>query len=315
MATTPSSKKTPVTKKTPSKGSSGRPAGLFTWLAVGLVVVVVAALVIIKVASGSPSSGGTSAFQAADPAVVTAVTKIPVSVFNTVGVKSTVAPVTPPQAVAGQKVLTAMSSTGKALPEVFYLGAEYCPFCAAERWSTIITLSRFGTWSGLGNMQSSTLSGEFYPATPTFTFVKATYSSPYVVFKSIEQFTNVFSASRNYYTPLQTPTAAESAIFKKYDTSKYIKGITAAQDGSIPFITIANRFLISGASYTPAALAGLTRSAIATGLSDPTSPVTDAIIASANYQTAAICSLTKNQPGSVCNSSGVRAAKTAMKIK
>jgi hypothetical protein len=62
-------------------------------------------------------------------------------------------------------------------------------------------------------------------------------------------------------------------------------------------------------------LTNLTRANIATGLSDPTSPVTDAIIASANYQTASICSLTKNQPSNVCTSSGVLAAKKAMGIK
>ena len=30
-------------------------------------------------------------------------------------------------------------------PELFYYGAEYCPYCAAERWSVVIALSRFGT--------------------------------------------------------------------------------------------------------------------------------------------------------------------------
>jgi thiol-disulfide isomerase/thioredoxin len=314
VATSPT-KKISAAKKTPGRGTSGRPAGLFTWLAVGLVVVVIAALVIIKVAGGSSSSGGTSSFQASDPTVVAQVTKIPASIFNTVGVKSTVAQVTAPQALVGQPELTAKSSTGATVPQVFYLGAEYCPFCAAERWSTIIALSRFGTWSGLGNTQSSTLSGELYPATPTFTFLKAKFSSPYLAFRGIEQYTNVFSASLNYYTPLQKPTAAEVAIFKKYDSSKYIKGMTPAQDGSIPFLTMANKFLVSGASFTPATLTGLTRGAIASGLSDPTSPVTDAIIVSANYQTAALCSITKNQPGSVCTSSGVMAAKKVMKIK
>jgi hypothetical protein len=43
--------------------------------------------------------------------------------------------------------------------------------------------------------------------------------------------------------------------------------------------------------------------------------VTQAIIASANYQTAAICTLTNQQPGNVCTSSGVMAAAKAMGIK
>ena len=40
-------------------------------------------------------------------------------------------------------------------PEILYIGAEYCPFCAAERWSMIIALSRFGTFSNLHFMTSS----------------------------------------------------------------------------------------------------------------------------------------------------------------
>ena len=41
----------------------------------------------------------------------------------------------------------ALTADGK--PEVLYVGAEYCPFCAAERWPVVVALSRFGTWSGL----------------------------------------------------------------------------------------------------------------------------------------------------------------------
>ncbi len=305
--------KTPPSKKAPIK-AAGRPAGLFTWLAIGLVVVVVATLVIIKVTS-SPSSSTTSAFQATDSTTVAQVTQVPDAVFNSVGVTSSVAPVTPPQPISGQPLLTSMSSTGQKLPEVLYIGAEYCPFCAAQRWSTIVALSRFGTWSGLGNTESSILSGEVYPGTQTFTFLKAHFKSSYLTFSGVEELNNVFNPAINNYSPLMKPSTADSAIFKKYDTSNYIKGITSAQDGSIPFMSIGNQFLVSGASFTPAALAGLTRTQIATGLSDPTSPVTAAVIASANYQSAAFCSLTKNQPGSVCNSPGVKAAKKVMGLK
>ena len=318
MAKTPASKKpapsrnVAAAKKAPAKGASGRPAGLFTWLAVGLVVVVVATLVIIKVASGT-SSGGKSGFQSADPKVVAELTHVPASVFNTVGITSPVAQVTPPQAIKGQPLLSGPSSTGAAVPQVFYLGAEYCPFCAAERWPMIIALSRFGTWSGLGNMVSSTLSGEVFPGTPTFTFIKAKYKSTYLSFASVEEYNNIFSSTLNYYSPLQKPTKKQAALFTKYDTPTYIHGATSS--GSIPFTSIGNKFLGSGSSYTPATLANLSRTAIAAGLSDPTSPVTDAIIASANYYTAALCTLTNNQPGSVCTSKGVMAAKKAMGIK
>ena len=77
--------KKPAPKRPPTKASNGRPAGLFTWLAVGLVVLVVAALVIIKVTSGSSPSAGSSTFQATDSATVSELTTVPASVFNTVG--------------------------------------------------------------------------------------------------------------------------------------------------------------------------------------------------------------------------------------
>ncbi len=72
--------------------------------------------------------------------------------------------------------------------------------------------------------------------------------------------------------------------------------------------------LISGASYDPQILAGLSWSAIAGGLSDPTNPVTQAILATGNYMSAGICQATKGQPGSVCQSSGVQAAAKALGI-
>jgi hypothetical protein len=298
----------------PAKASSGRPAGLFTWLAIGLVVVVVATLVIIKVASGGPTqTGGKGTWTRTDPATVAQLTGVPMSVFNTVGVTSTVEAVTPPIAVKGQPPLTAVNSSGATVPQIVYVGAEFCPYCAAQRWTTIIALSRFGTWSNLGNMTS--YAHDIYPNTPTFTFAKATYKSKYIVFTSVEEEANYLNAAGTGYQLLQKPTKLETALVDKYDTPKYILGLTAADPLPIPFMTFGNKFLVSGASYSPDTLTNLSRTAIATGLSDPTSPITDAIIASANYQTAVICSLTNNQPSNVCSSSGVMAAKTAMKIK
>jgi hypothetical protein len=306
--------KKPPAKQTPAATTTtGRPAGLFTWIAVGLVVVVVAALVIIKVVSGSPTTTTSTAFQTTDAATLAELTTIPASVFNTVGTTSPVVPVTAPIELTNQPALTATSASGATLPEVFYLGAEYCPYCAAQRWPTIIALSRFGTWKNLGNMTSSSI--DIFASTPTFTFQKATYTSKYLVFKSIEIATNVYNSATGSYGKLQTPTKQELALVNKYDSSHYITGMSPTGDGGIPFITMANQYISSGESFTPAALSGLTRSAIASGLSDSSSPVTDAIIASANYQTAALCTLTNQQPGSVCNSPGVLAAKKAMKIK
>jgi hypothetical protein len=310
---TQAAKRTPP--RPPVKTSSGRPAGLFTWLAIGLVVIIVATLVIIKVASGGPASagGGSHAFSPVDSTTFSQLTKVPATVFNSVGITSTVEQVSPPIPLKNQPALTAKNSAGKTVPEVLYIGAEYCPYCAAQRWSTIIALSRFGTWTGLGNMAS--YAHDVYPNTPTFTFARSTYKSPYLVFTSVEEYTNYLNAAKSNYQTLQTPTKAEIKLTEKYDTPKFIPGLSSSDGNPIPFMTFGNRFLVSGASYSPDTLTSLTRSEIATGLSDSSSPVTDAIIASANFQTAAICSLTHNLPSNVCTSSGVMAAKSAMKIK
>jgi hypothetical protein len=277
------------------------------------VVVIVATLVIIKVASGGTTTPGDSTISPVNPTTFAQLTGVPMSVFNTVGVSSQVVQVSAPIPLKGQPPLTAKNSAGATVPEVFYLGAEYCPYCAAQRWPTIIALSRFGTFSNLGNMSS--YAHDTYPNTPSFTFVKATYTSKYIVFKTIEEYTNYLNKTTGYYQTLQKPTKAEEALVVKYDTPKFVPGLTKSEGNPIPFITFDNKFLVSGASYSPDTLSNLSRASVAAGLSDSSSPVTDAIIASANYQTASICSLTNNEPSNVCTSSGVMAAKKAMKIK
>ena len=77
--------------------------------------------------------------------------------------------------------------------------------------------------------------------------------------------------------------------------------------GSIPFLDIANRYVITGASFSPQVLQGLTRSQIAAQLQDPSSPVAQAIDGTANDITAAIASVTGNQPSSVANSAAIAA--------
>ena len=119
---------------------------MMAWGAVGLVIVIVAVLVVVKVATGS-SAGATSytPVTAAPASVVKDVTTIPASVYNKVGVNfpSAAQPVSPPIKLKNQPPLTI---EGKS-PAMLYYGAEYCPYCAAERWGIVAALSRFGTWS------------------------------------------------------------------------------------------------------------------------------------------------------------------------
>jgi len=45
--------------------------------------------------------------------------------------------------------------TADGKPLVLYVGEESCPYCAAERWSLILALSKFGNFTGLKYMLSS----------------------------------------------------------------------------------------------------------------------------------------------------------------
>jgi thiol-disulfide isomerase/thioredoxin len=306
MANPPAKKKTTSNTAKAKSAPSGRPAGLFTLAAVGLVLLVVIVLVAVKVTSGNSNTkkpNGT--FQPTSATIVKELTSIPASVFNKVGIDSPVVQIYAPNKISKQPALQWADSSGVKRPTVFYLGAEYCPYCAATRWATIIALSRFGTISGLGNMFSSSL--DVYKNTPTFTFIKAKYVSKYINFVSVESFTNIPQGT--FYKPLQTPTAAENALVNKYDNAPFVP---ASSKGSIPFIDFGNVAILSGSAYSPSALANTTRDAIAGVLSDPTNALTQAIIASANLQTASICKMINNADAAVCTSKGVKAASTAL---
>src|SRR5580700_3456801 len=122
-------------------------------LASGSVVVVLAVVlvfVIVKLNGGKPSNSGVSngPTGSALSAVVDKVTSVPASALDTVG-NGGGAVTGKPTTISG----SALTSSGK--PEMFYMGAEYCPYCAAERWAMIVALSRFGTFSGLSTVHSS----------------------------------------------------------------------------------------------------------------------------------------------------------------
>ena len=151
-----------------------------------------------------------------------------------------------------------------------------------------MALSRFGTFSNLSGTHSA--SQDVYPNTQTLSFYGSQYTSPYVDFQSVEEATN--QAVGGSYQTLQSPTAQESSLVATYDSG-----------GSIPFLDIANRYVITGASYSPQVLQGLSRAQIAAQLSDPKSAVAQAIDGAANEITAAIASVTPNLPRSVAGSS------------
>ena len=279
------------------------------WGAVGLVVVIIVVLVVVKAAGGSgPTSSSHQAVRPAPASLLHTVTNVPTAVFDSVGADI-------PAEFAGDKPIVIsgqppLTLNGKA-PSMMYYGAEYCPFCAAERWSMVLALSRFGTWHGLDTTASGLQDGDY----STFSFRNANYESQYINFVPIEACTNVVDANASGcsgYKPLQTPTKAEAAVLTKYASSQFVPNNT--QGIAFPYINVDNKVLFSGATYEPGGLTGQSQAEIASSLKDPTNPVTQAIVGTSNYLSAAICSATNQQPASVCQSKGVTAAAKAMKL-
>lgn len=173
-------------------------------------------------------------------------------------------------------------------PEVLYIGSEYCPYCAIERWELVIALMRFGNFTGLRYMTSS--AADIGPNTPTFTFYNATYSSPYIAFVSRELVGNKVNQSTGQYPPLQSLNASQKAIQSKYDPS-----------GNIPFTDFANKSVQIGANYNnPAIFSNMNWSTIAGLLRNSSSVQAMALIGSANLVTAQLCKIDNNTPTSVC---------------
>jgi thiol-disulfide isomerase/thioredoxin len=259
---------------------------------VAIVVAVVVAIVIVKLLPSSSSGSSSSPDGVSQPSSVTSdIAHVPASTFNSVGAGITYDHAVQTISPAGSK----LTANGK--PEMLYVGAQWCPYCAAERWAMATALSRFGTFSNLHFIHSS--STDVHPSTPTLTFYKSSYSSKYVVFKSVE------SATVNK-VPLQTITKSDTALMNKYDVPPYVP--SSQYDGSFPFVDFGNQYVIAGASYDPGYLHGMTWAQVAAALKNPASPIAKRIDGTANQITAAICKITGGKPGNVCTSAGVKAA-------
>jgi thiol-disulfide isomerase/thioredoxin len=255
------------------------------------VIAIVIGLIIWKNANNNSAAATASSKATAAEAslVIRQITTVPEATLNSVGKATNVSPLTP---TSGQPPLT---TGGK--PQILYMGAEYCPYCAAERWAMVVALSRFGTFSGLHLIHSS--STDVYPNTPTLSFYKSSYTSKYITFTPVE-----VNGLKNNGVILQKPTAAETALMTKYDAPPYIQSTAA---GSFPFVDIGNQYLAIGSQYLPSSLARLTWKQVAAAIRDPNSAVAQGVDGTANSITAAICKITKNAPAAVCNSASAQA--------
>jgi hypothetical protein len=263
---------------------------LITGGSILLVVVIVIAFILIKANQSSTSNSAASGRTPLPASVASQVTGVPASTLNSVGKGA--AAVTPSLLSPGSGAT--LTSNGK--PEMLYIGAEYCPYCAAMRWSMAIALSRFGTLTTpLHGIHSSPTDTD--PNTATLTFYKSGYTSPYLAFTPVENQT----VSRAL---LQNPTPQQNAVWAKYEPNPSTRGY--------PFIDFGNKLVLKGPIYNPAVLAGKTWSQIAAALKNPSSPIAQSVDGAANYLTGAICKMTNNQPASVCSSPAVTAVQSGL---
>ena len=169
-------------------------------------------------------------------------------------------------------------------PLVFFMGAQWCPFCAAERWALVQATSRFGEWSGLGELLSRS-GQDYFPPLATYDLSRATYTSDYISLRHTE----VATVDGD---PLQKLDSFEERLVDEYDKL-----------GGVPFLFASGpggRYTVD-LGYSPGLIEGRTfaelRKEVATGA--PTEGV-EAIDAQADAITALICKLDGKQPASVC---------------
>jgi hypothetical protein len=211
---------------------------------------------------------------------------------------STIAKIGPGPLTASQLPLQPLNAPlykADGKPDMLYIGAEFCPYCAAMRWSMAVALSRFGTLGPLKGIHSS--SQDVYPNTATLTFLHQKYSSPYLTFTPIENETVT-------HAPLQNPNKTQLNFWEKYDSSQGGLGY--------PFIYFGGKAVLTGPLYDPGVLKGLTWSQISGQLSNPNSTVAQNVIGAANFVTASICKMTGNAPASVCQAAPIPAIEAKL---
>jgi hypothetical protein len=275
---------------------------LFGSAILAVIAIVVGFVVYYNVRSPSTTAVAAGAHGTVLPASTTAdITGVSAATLNQVGAGSV--PSYQGSTYSGSPVdkitNTALTSGGK--PEMLYIGAEFCPFCGAMRWSMAVALSRFGTFTTpLRGFHSSATDTD--PSTPTLTFYKAGYTSKYLTFTPVEN----EDVNRNL---LQATTSSEQALWAKYDTTT-TDGVTGV---GYPFIDFGNKAIITAPLYDPAILKGMSWAQVAATLNDPSSPVAQAIDGTANYITAAICKMTGNKgPAGVCTAKSIKSLESGV---
>ena len=256
--------------------------------AAGALLVTAATLVTLRLAAGPR----------ADPALarlIREVTTVPVG--KSLPASASSASAYSSTLVIGAGSLTAVSGpplTRDGKPEVLYVATGYCPYCAMENWPLIVALSRFGQFTGLTTSRSPKF--EHIAPAGSWTFYGSHYTSPYLSFVPVEQYSNVLvnatanPDARQSYRKLQQLTPAQQALFARYDKTR-----------PVPFLDFGNHAAQAGSGPIPVQLmTGKSWQQLAAALRRPSTGLGAALLTEADSLTAELCRLTGDRPASAC---------------
>lgn len=275
----PSTQTTPRSRRA-DRAEAARKKQRQTRLAIAAIVVVVVVIgifVAVKLTSNKSASPSGPAPQA----VLDKVTSIPVSAL--------VAAQNPSLVTNGLQAIDTPPLTADGKPHIVYIGGEFCPFCAADRWVTVVALSQFGQFHDLKVTHSSATIED--PNTPTFSFHGANYTSPYLAFDGYE---TADRAGKPLDTLPDDAKALPNTVASAVNDPNF-------QANSIPFMDVGGKFVQSGAPFSPTLLAHKSWQDVADALHVPASPIYQAILANAAEMVKDLCTLTNNQPANVCS--------------
>jgi thiol-disulfide isomerase/thioredoxin len=177
---------------------------------------------------------------------------------------------------------------------VFFMGAEFCPYCAAERWAIVRSLQKFGQWDGLKQTISAARDEPFLNL-PTYDFTKATYTSPNIEFVARE-------IKDREFQPLQKLLKTEEKLLRKFNPKK-----------EIPFLLIGGRFAQIGSGFAPKIFIGHTFRQTETELKKVESEIRKTIDDEANIISALLC--VSGLPPELCKETGTAALVAQVNTK
>ncbi len=290
------------------------PTALITWIVIVVVGIVALSLIGFKLFT-SPIVTKVNPFPSASPHTLSSIGNASISSLNNTGAYE-VADLGIPTALNNQAVLTGRSTGGqnatagsRQLPEVAFVGSEYCPYCAAASWPLVVALSRFGSFKKLNIATSS--SSEIFSGINGFSFYMTSYSSKYIYFDGTEEASSVPSSNPySGFTPLGKPVTALMSLIMHYDQPPFIN---SAKAGELPFIDIANKSILNGALFPAELLQGKGYGTLIYDIAHPShSYAGQAILTAANVLTASICTITGNAPENVCDSTAIHQASALL---